>query len=142
MIKIYKYCKNIHNTEEWKNVVNNNISYKEREKLFNEISIKYGKEVTIQEYFSDYNRLSWIKDYNYIMVGEPNNVIEKLVSSEIGDYLLTYCNMRERSPEDLIESRTSWEELESYADEMYYFIDEIKSEIANGTIIISNKEEK
>ena len=50
--------------------------------------------------------------------------------------------MKERNSEDLIESRTSWEELKSYADEMYYFIDEIKSEIANGTIIISNKEEK
>ena len=142
MIKIYKYPKNVHNTEEWENVLNSNISYKEKEKLFNEISIKYGKEVTIQEYFSDYSRSSWIKDYNYIMVGEPSNVIEKLVSSEIGDYLLNYCYMKDRSSEDLIESRTSWDELASYADEMYYFIDEIKSEIANGTIIISNKEEK
>ena len=136
MIKIYKY-----NPEDkrFRDVVNDNtLKGKKREEALDNWAKENGAEVSIKDYFNDYNRNSWRKDYAYRCFGKAENCIERLAYAEIeydGD--LSYCSVRENSPEDLIESRTDWDAMKSYADGLAYFIDSLKSEIADGKIILA-----
>lgn len=136
MIKIYKY-----NPEDkrFRDVVNNStLKGKKREEALDNWVKENGAEVSIKDYLNDYNRNSWRKDYAYRCFGKAENCIERLAYAEIeydGD--LSYCTVRENSPEDLIESRTSWDEMKNYADGLAYFIESLKSEIADGKIILA-----
>lgn len=133
MINIYKYY---HNTKEWKELINSNLKGKERHKAINDFIKNNGDEVSIKEYFSDNERYSLNKDYSYECFGEPTNSIEKLAYGEIVNFSdLSYCNAKKRCPEDLVESRTSWDEMKEYADGLYYFIDSLKNEIARGELV-------
>lgn len=137
MIKIYKYD---YNDKGFRAVVNDNtLKGKKREEALDNWIKANGTEVTIKDYFNDHNRDSFYdKEYSYHCDGKPNNCIERLAYAEIeydGD--LSYCTVREHSPEDLIESRTDWDEMRNYADGLAYFIDNLKSEIAEGKIILA-----
>ena len=43
----------------------------------------------------------------------------------------TYINMKSNFPEDFIESRTDWDDMVNYADEMESFIKEIMDDMVN-----------
>lgn len=137
-MEIYKYNESLTETKEWQDIVNSTDSYKERDKLLDELIKKNGNEVTVQEYFCDGKRISRYScdsKYLYKCFGKPSNLFERLAFSEIDyDDDLSYFNLKKYHPEDLTENRTCWEELEYYANGMYYFIEELKHEIASGNI--------
>lgn len=137
-MEIYKYY---YNTKEWKNLVNDSsLKGKARDlAIDNHIKTK-GEKVSIQDYFNDNQRnsFSWYNDkgYSYKCFGEVENCIERLAKAETDyDDDLSYCDARERHPEDLCEERTNWENMKSYANGLCYFIESLKSEIAEGKII-------
>lgn len=138
MIQIYRYQ---HNTQEWHDLINSSLKGKERDNAINDFIKKNGTEVSIQEYLNDFNRRSFRdKGYSYKCFGEAENCIERLVYGELEyDEGLSYCNTREHCPEDLCESRTDWDDMKGYADGMASFIDSLKSEVANGTIKVTNQ---
>ena len=132
---IYKYY---HNTKEWHDIVNSDLKGIAREDAFRKYIKETGEPVSIQDNFKDYNRNNWRNDYSYQCFGEAQNCIERLVNGEIDfDEDLSYCDISSRSPEDLIESRTDWDDMKSYADGLEAFISALKSEIANGTIVLA-----
>lgn len=139
-MEIYKYNRFLTETKEWRDIVNSTDSYKERDKLLDELIKKNGNEVTVQEYFSDGKRISRYSSnskYLYKCFGKPSNLFERLAFSEIDfDNDLCYFDLKKYHPEDLTESRTDWEELKDYADGMYYFIEALKHEIASENIKI------
>lgn len=137
MIKIYKYD---YNDKGFRAVVNDStLKGKKREEALNNWIKTNGTEVSINDYFNDYHRDSFYdKGYSYHCDGKPENCIERLAYAELEyDSDLSYCTVREHSPEDLIESRTDWDAMKSYADGLAYFIESLKSEIADGKIILA-----
>lgn len=138
MIKIYKYD---YNDEGFRAVVNDNtLKGKKRTEALNDWIKTNGTEVSINDYFNDHRRYGFYNNtYSYHCEGKPENCIERLAYAELEyDNDLSYCWVREASPEDLIESRTGWDEMKNYADGLAYFIGSLKSEIANGTICVKN----
>lgn len=138
-MEIYKYD---HTTKEWDEIRNSKLKSKEREAAFDNYIKTKGRKVSLQEYFndSDRNDFSWRceKSYSYKCFGEAENCFERLAKEEIDwDEGLCYCTTKDRSPEDLIESRTDWDEMKSYADGLYYFIESLKREIAEGKIVLA-----
>lgn len=137
MIKIYKYD---HNDKGFRAVVNDStLKGNKRTEAINNWIKANGIEVTIKDYFNDYNRDSVYNVYSYHCDGNPENCIERLAYAELeydGD--LSYCSVRKNSPEDLTESRTDWDEMKNHADGLAYFIDSLKSEIADGTICVKS----
>ena len=129
------------NCQEWEDIRNSKLVGIERDNAFNECVKKIGKELSLQEYFSIYPRESdWTKGICYKCLGTPNNLLEQLAYSELEyDTELDYLYVRRHRPEDLIESRTSYEDMIGYADNLSFFIEKIKDEIANGTIKIISK---
>jgi hypothetical protein len=136
MIKIYKYN---HQDERFITVVNDNtLKGKERNEAIDNWVKENGTEVSLKDYFSDCDRNNWRKDYAYRSFGKAENCIERLAWGEIEyDDDLSYCTMKNLCPEDLIESRTKWDEMKSYADGLYYFIVSLKNEITEGKIILA-----
>jgi len=134
-MEIYKYY---HNTKEWNEILNSPLKGKERDTAFYNYIKEHGEIVSIKDYFQDFQRKNWRTDYSYKCFGKPENCIERLAFGEIDfDADLLYCDTSERSPEDLTESRTDWDEMKSYADGLERFIDNLKGEIANGTIVLA-----
>lgn len=140
MIKIYKY----HSEDKrFRAVVNDStLKGKKREEALNNWVKENGTEVSIKEFLNDDSRDSYHRyDEDYIVYrcfGKPENCIERLVYGEIEwDNDLSYWNAKNHNPEDLIESRTDWDAMKSYADGLYYFIESLKSEIAEGKIILA-----
>lgn len=136
MIEIYKYSP----SSTWfKDVVNNSVLKGRKRDLAKEIAIKeHGEQISIVEYFKDWNRNSWSKDYCYSCYGEAENSIERLVNAEINyDGGLDYLSAKNNNPEDLIESRTSWDRMKNYADGLYRFINSVISDVVAGKIIVS-----
>ena len=135
-MEIYKYY---YNTEEWNKLVNSGLRDKERNAAFDKYIKKNGTKVSIKEYFNDYDRDNRWRDlgYSYKCFGDAENCVERLAKSEREyDDDLGYCSIANNFPEDLCESRTDWDELKCYADGLKNFIDELKSEIASGKIVI------
>ena len=134
MIKIYKYDP----SSTWfKDVVNDStLKGKKRDIAIEDAIKEHGAQISIVEYFKDWNRNSYCKDYCYACYGEAENSIERLVNAEINyDEGLTYLNARNNHPEDLIERRTSWDEMKGYADGLYWFINSIISDVVKDKII-------
>ena len=136
MIEIYKYNPN---SIWFKDVVNDNaLKGKKRDIAINNAIKEHGVQISIVEYFKDWNRNGWGKGYCYACYGEVENSIERLVNAEINyDESLTYLNAKNNNPEDLIESRTSWDGMKDYADGLYWFINSLISDVAIGKIIVS-----
>lgn len=134
-MEIYKYR---NNTTEWEEIRNSGLKGKERETAFNDYIKRTGQLVTAQEYFNDNDRLrGYYTNIHYQCFGECKNFIDRLVYGEIEyDSQLYYILARDRHPEDLIESRTDWEEMKGYADDLADFIESLKNDIAKGLIII------
>lgn len=140
MIKIYKY----HSEDKgFRDVVNDDtLKGKKREETLDNWVKENGTEVSIKEFLNDNSRNSYHRygeDYIvYRCFGKPENSIERLVYGEIEwDNDLSYWNAKKHNPEDLIESRTDWYAMRDYADGLYYFIESLKNEIAEGKIILA-----
>lgn len=122
-------------------MVNSGLKGKERDKAIEEWVKTHGKTISIKDYFNTYDRYSYYGHQYpevYTCYGTPENCIERLVYAELQyDSDLSYCWVREASPEDLIESRTDWDAMKSYADGLADFISALKSEIAEGKIILT-----
>ena len=133
-MKIYKYNPNC---KEWEDVRNSKLVGIERKNAFNECIKNIGVELTLQEYFATYPRESdFTKGISYCCIGEPTNILERLAYSEIEyDNELSYIHRSKASPEDFVESRTSYEDMIDYADGLAYFIDSLKDEIGRGNLI-------
>lgn len=135
MIKIYKY----NPSSTWfKDVVNDSTLKGKKRDIAIENAIKeHGEQISIVEYFKDWKRNSWGKDYCYVCYGEAEGSIERVVNAEINyDEGLSYLSAKNNNPEDLIESRTNWDEMKNYADGLYYFINSIISDVVTGKIIV------
>lgn len=133
---IYKYD---YTTKEWYDICNSNLKYKEREIALNNYIKRNGEKVSLQEYFKDNKRNSWKdKKHNYKCFGDAENCLERLAKDELDyDSELVYCSAKKNNPEDLVEGRCDWDDMKSYADGLYYFIESLKDEIARGEIIIN-----
>lgn len=136
---IYKYDTT---SKEWKDICNSSLSGKKRDEAFDNYIKTKGKKVTLAEYFQDGERNSFSfyhdKGYSYRVFGEAENCFERLAKEEIDwDDGLCYCSAKDRHPEDLCESRTDWDEMKSYADGLYWFIESLKGEIARGEIVLA-----
>lgn len=132
-MEIYRY--NI-NCQEYKAIKNSGLVGVERENAFNECVKKIGTKLSLSEYFNITDRIvKFGDDVHYKAIGKPNNILEELAYGEL-DYLseLSYCDLSERRPEDLTESRTDWETMKDYADGLASFIYKLKCEIANGRL--------
>lgn len=134
-MEIYKYY---FNTDEFEQIRNSNLSGKKKDEAFDAYIKEHGEKVSVKDYFNDNNRDGWRdKDYAYKCFGDAENCIERLVKSEVDyDCDLNYCSIANNFPEDLCESRTDWDKMKSYADGLYYFIRQLKREIASGEIIL------
>ena len=134
-MEIYKYAIN---TKDWKNIVNSNLKGKQRQTAFDNYIKATGTKVTLQNYFDDDQRDSYPKDYSYQYFGEVKNSLERLAAAEMEyDDDLSYCSAKDNHPEDLCESRTDWDDMKNYADGLYRFIEQLKSEIASGVLTIN-----
>lgn len=135
-MEIYKYY---YDTDEWEQIRNSNLKGKKREEAFDAYIKEHGEKVSIKDYFNDGERDNWRdKTYSYKCFGEAENCFERLAKSEMNfDNDLCYCSVSNNSPEDLIEERTDWDEMKSYADGLYYFIERLKGEIASGKIVLA-----
>ena len=127
-MKIYIYKVN---TKEWNEFVNNDLKGLigiERDKKVDEFIIKTGKEITPKE-FNDkaYHYTSPWNDDKFLFLGEPENVVEKLLKFVYNS--ASYIHMKSSFPEDFCESRTDWDDMVNYADEMESFIKEILDDL-------------
>lgn len=132
-MEIYRY--NI-NCQEYKAIRNSGLVGVERENAFNECIKKIGTKLSLSEYFNITDRVvKFGDDVHYMAFGKPNNILEELAYGEL-DYLseLSYCDLIDCYPEDLIESRTDWQAMKGYADGLASFIDRLKCEIADGRL--------
>ena len=93
-------------------------------------SKKFKKEwkALVNDPANHYDPVTFYKEhgngYEIMTDGEPKTIQEKLIQRIYGDKP-TYEDMSENFPEDFIESRTSWDDLKDYADDMKYFINEL-----------------
>ncbi len=132
-MEIYRFdprCK------EWEDIRNSNLVGSKKEMALKDCVRKIGTRLTLEEYFSIPSRKNnWMIGVCYECVGEPNNILEELAYGEI-EYSeeLYYCHMSEDCPEDLIESRTDWNTLKGYADDLAQFIERLKNEIGTGKL--------
>ena len=88
-----------------------------------------GKEISAAEFVRDsYLYTSWSSKLRYMFIGEPCGPLEKMVKFAYSG--TSYINMKESFPEDFTESRTDWDDMVNYADEMASFIKEIMEDLA------------
>ena len=88
-----------------------------------------GKEISAAEFVRDsYLYTNWSSKLRYKFIGEPCGPLEKMVKFAYGS--ASYINMKESFPEDFTESRTDWDDMVNYADEMASFINEIMEDLA------------
>lgn len=80
---------------------------------------------------NSYNPVTFYREYGcypkyteIICVGEPETIQEKLIQRVYSNSVV-YERMSKEFPEDLVEGRTSWDDLKRYADDMASFINEL-----------------
>lgn len=100
----------------------------ERDKAVQAYIEKTGQEVSATEFLKNrYVYTDLFGDLRYRFVGEPNNPLEKLVKFV---YNGSYIDRKRKAPEDFTESRTDWDDMVSYADEMADFIEDLMEDMA------------
>ena len=119
------------NTKEWNKFINSlKCKGKKRDEAINTHIAEIGKEVSAAEFIrNSHLYTSLFGKLRYKFIGKPCNPLEKLVAFVYDSS--SYIYMKKSFPEDFIESRTDWEDMVNYADEMASFIEEIMEDIAN-----------
>ena len=118
------------NTKEFSEFINSfNSIGRKRDKAIDAYIADNGKEISAVEFVRDsYLYTGWCRKLNYKFIGEPCSPLEKMVKFVYSG--VSYIYMKENFPEDLIESRTDWDDMVTYADEMASFIEEIMEDLA------------
>lgn len=118
------------NTKEWNKFINSlDCKGEERDKAIEAYITKIGQEVSTSEFVNNnYTYTNLFSDLCYEFIGEPNTPLEKIVKFV---YSGSYIDRKRRAPEDFIESRTNWDDMMDYADEMANFINELMEDMAN-----------
>lgn len=100
-----------------------------RDKAVESYLIKTGKEISVKEFLNNkYNYTHWSSELRYKLIGEPCNPLEKIVKFIYGSS--SYIHMKRSFPEDFVESRTDWNDMADYADEMASFIEELMDDLS------------
>ena len=122
------------NTKEWNDFINSlNCKGEERDKIIQDYIIKIGQEISTDEFVKNsYLYTSWSSKLRYKFIGEASNTLEKIVAFIYDSP--SYIHMKKSFPEDFIESRTDWDDMVNYADEMADFIKEIMEDLANNKV--------
>ena len=119
-------------TKEWNEFINSlsyNCKGKERDKTIEAYITKIGQEVSTSEFVNNnHTYTNLFGDLCYEFIREPNTPLEKIVKFV---YSGSYIDRKRRAPEDFIKSRTDWDDMMDYADEMANFINELMEDMAN-----------
>lgn len=118
------------NTKKWNKFINSlDCKGEERDKAIEAYITKIGQEVSTLEFVNNnYTYTNLFSDLCYEFIGEPNTPLEKIVKFV---YSGSYIDRKRRAPEDFIKSRTDWDDMMDYADEMANFINELMEDMAN-----------
>ena len=120
------------NTNEWNKFIDSlgcDCKGIERDKAIEAYIIEIGQEISVSEFVNNSHLYtSWSSKLRYKFIGEPSNTLEKIVAFVYSSS--SYINMKSKFPEDFIESRTNWDDMVNYADEMASFIKEIMEDLA------------
>ena len=119
------------NTKEWNKFINSlDCKGEERDKAIEAYITKIGQEVSTSEFVNNnHSYTNLFGDLCYEFIGEPNTPLEKIVKFVYSGS--NYINMKSKFPEDFVESRTDWDDMMDYADEMANFINELMEDMAN-----------
>ena len=119
------------NTKEWNKFINSlDCKGEERDKAIEAYITKIGQEVSASEFVNNnHSYTNLFGDLCYEFIGEPNTPLEKIVKFVYSGS--NYINMKSKFPEDFVESRTDWEDMMDYANEMANFINELMEDMAN-----------
>lgn len=79
-----------------------------------EYIISNGVIITAGNYLNFWRKYKGF-DYEVAMLGEPNTAAEKAAQA-IHEHNVSYITSSETCPEDMCEERTSWSDMEDYAD--------------------------
>lgn len=90
--------------------------------------IDSSERMTAKEFWDD-----WFEEFDssgsarfwFIIEGEPESIVDELVRLKMGESDVCYPWIVKHSPEDLIESRISYEDLIGHADKMDLFINKL-----------------
>lgn len=104
----YKYKK------EWREMLDRSESYTAEE--FLELDLNY---------YQMYEPMKC--GYEWVLDGKPSTLVEELLAYKLGLSGPSYDRIFRRFPEDLIESRTDWDVLKNYADDMKDFLNTLCS---------------
>ena len=120
------------NTNEWNKFIDSlgcNCKGIERNKAIEAYIIEIGREISVSEFVNNSHLYTgWSNELRYKFIGEPCNPLEKIVAFVYDSP--SYIHMKKSFPEDFIESRTDWDDMVNYADEMASFIKEIMEDLA------------
>ena len=93
------------------------------EETLNKYVISNGKTITTYDYLKNW------RDYKanaviLVMDGNPISIYDKIALA-LHRHNLSYFALCENHPEDKVESRTSWYDMEEHADNLRYTLSEI-----------------
>lgn len=121
------------NTNEWSKFIDSlgcDCKGIERDKAVQAYIEETGQKVSTTEFLKNSHVYTDLfGELRYKFIGEPCNPLEKIVKFVYSGP--NYINMKRRFPEDFTESRTDWDEMEGYADEMASFIKELMEDMVN-----------
>lgn len=87
-----------------------------------------GSEITPKEFHDNsYKYTYWDSEIRYKFIGEPKTPLEKILVFVYSS--ASYIHMKKSFPEDFVESRTDWDDMVDYADNMADFIQEIMDDL-------------
>lgn len=119
------------NTKEWNEFINSlgcGCKGEERDKAVQSHIIEIGQEVSASEFVNNSHLYTDLfGELRYKFIGEPSNTLEKIVAFVYDSP--SYIHMKKSFPEDFIESRTDWDDMVNYAEEMASFIKEIMEDM-------------
>jgi hypothetical protein len=93
------------------------------EETLNKYVISNGTIITTGNYLNEWRKYK-ASDIVLVMDGVPTTLREKIALA-LHRHNLSYFTLCENYPEDKVQSRTSWYDMEEYADNLRYTLGEI-----------------
>lgn len=120
------------NSKEWHDFIHNlsnELTPCERISAIDQHIEEIGQEITPQDFVKhEYRYTSFNSDLKFKFIGEPKTPLEKILVFVFDS--TSYIHMQSSFPEDFCESRTDWDSMIEYADEMSSFIKELMEDLA------------
>lgn len=92
-----------------------------------------GKVVSAYKFMKE--KLYDSKDVRYVINGYPETALDFLVYYLHSDSTISYIYQRQHWSEDLVESRTDWDSMKGYADDMADVIENVLDKILQGKVM-------